>query len=100
MAETQPEVERIKLDRVLIAEIAEQEHEIHLIQQKIRKLYRDRAAKLQEFDHQNVMDGGENSTENVRSRVKLIRSAPSTDAKGSRQYGNADCAATGPARVL
>jgi hypothetical protein len=41
----------IKLDRVLIAEIAEQEHEIHLIQQKIRKLYRDRAAKLQEFDH-------------------------------------------------
>jgi hypothetical protein len=33
---------------------------------KIRKLYRDRAAKLQEFDHQNVMDGGENPTENVR----------------------------------
>jgi hypothetical protein len=68
MAETQPEVERIKLDRVLIAEIAEQEHEIHLIQQKIRKLYRDRAAKLQEFDHQNVMDGGENPTENVRCK--------------------------------
>jgi hypothetical protein len=35
MAETQPEVEGIKLDRVLIAEIAEQEHEIHLIQQKL-----------------------------------------------------------------
>jgi hypothetical protein len=83
-------VERIKLDRVLIAEIAEQEHEIHLIQ-KIRKLYRDRAAKLQEFDQK--CDGRRRKlnrkTIAQNKEVHLQRMQ-----RVSRQYGNADCAAT------
>jgi hypothetical protein len=87
---------RIKLDRVLIAEIAEQEHEIHLIQQKLEN-YTETEQRNYKSSIQNVMDGGENSTE--RTSAKLKRSAPSTDARVSRQ-GNADCAATGPARVL
>lgn len=82
MAETQPEVERIKLDRVLMSEIMEQENEIYLINKKIRNLYKDRAAKLQEFDHQHMTVDGGNSTENLRLRVKLIKKCTFNNCKG------------------
>jgi hypothetical protein len=80
MAETQPEVERIKLDRVLIAEIAEQEHEIHLIQQKIRN-YTETEQRNYKSSIKMWWTAGKLNRKRTIAR-KLQRSAPSTDAKG------------------
>jgi hypothetical protein len=81
MAETQPAVERIKLEKELNVDIHKLESEIYAINEKIRVAEKRKRERLRNFDYEHNINP-RNSEDESRARVRMIKKCTFENCKG------------------